>query len=214
MGINTSLRQEEEWQMEDRSQLRALKQANGTRRIPASPTLDILQEAAHHKYYTLIDLSWGFWNISLEEGSCKYTAIITHRGIFEFVVLPFGIMNSPSIFQRAMDHVYGHLYQQGCRVYVDDVVNYHNSWEDHKAGIHKVLQATRDSMSSSISIRCTLLFLRSTCWDTFVAFMASSHLHQKFKRYSMHNTPRRRANCVPSLGWLLTYHDSYLITRH
>ncbi|EZG70151.1 putative polyprotein, partial [Gregarina niphandrodes] len=45
----------------------------------------------------------GFWNIPLLEESKRLTAFITPTGLFEFNVLPFGIKNSPTAFQRAMD---------------------------------------------------------------------------------------------------------------
>ena len=103
----------------------------------------IVQNAAGHRFYTLIDCNWGFWNIALEEGSIMYTAFICPRGIFEFLVLPFGIKNSPSIFQRAMDFVFGKLYANGTKIYVDDIVNYHNAWVDHIKAVRDCLTQCR-----------------------------------------------------------------------
>ena len=70
---------------------------------------DNIQRAAHHEYYVVLDANWGFWNIPLAEESKKFTAFVTHKGIFEFNVLPFGLKNAPGSFQRVMDDLFGHL---------------------------------------------------------------------------------------------------------
>lgn len=81
-----------------------------------------LQKAAGHRWYCKLDCNWGFWNVPLEEESKPYTALITHKGTFEFNVLPFGIKNSPGEFQRAMDIVFSDLYNKGVLCYIDDIV--------------------------------------------------------------------------------------------
>lgn len=59
-----------------------------------------VQKAAAHKYYTTIDLNWGFWNLPLHLDSRKYTALSTHRGLFEFNIIPFGIKSRLLSFKR------------------------------------------------------------------------------------------------------------------
>ena len=59
---------------------------------------DCLQKVAGHKYYIVMDITAGFWNIPLEEECKHYTSFVTPFGTYEFNVLPFGIKNSPSIF--------------------------------------------------------------------------------------------------------------------
>lgn len=89
-----------------------------------------LQLAAGHKFFICVDCSWGFWNIPLEEGSKQYTAFISHRGMFEYNVLPFGIRNSPAAMQRAMDSIFGDLLHKGVLVYIDDIVMYADSLDE------------------------------------------------------------------------------------
>ena len=86
-----------------------------------------LQMAAGHHYYICLDCNWGFWNVRVSEPSKQYTALITHKGTYEFNVVPFGIRNSPGEFQRAIDCVLGDLYGSGVLCYVDDIVIYANS---------------------------------------------------------------------------------------
>src|SRR5262249_40475336 len=106
---------------------------------------DNVKMAAHHRWYTCLDCTWGFWNIPLEEAAKEYTAFVTHKGIFEFQVLPFGIRNSPGIFQRAMDGIFGDLYDKGVLTYVDDIIIFTDTKEDHYAKLRTVLKRCVES---------------------------------------------------------------------
>ena len=64
------------------------------------------------------------------ENSKQYTALMTHKGTFEFNVLPFGIKTSGSEFQRVMDTVLGHLYHKGVLCYIDDIVIFSNDLDE------------------------------------------------------------------------------------
>lgn len=89
-----------------------------------------LQEVAGHVWYVTLDCNWGFWNVPLEEESKQYTALVTHKGTFEFNVVPFGIKNSPGEFQRAIDLVLSDLYGRGVYTYIDDIVIYADDLEN------------------------------------------------------------------------------------
>ena len=99
-------------------------------RYPLPLLWEQLQEAAHHAYYIMLDLNWGFWNLPLAEYCKEYTAFITHKGLFEFNVLPFGIRNSPAEFQRLMDRVLSPSVFRGILVYVDDIIIYADSFAE------------------------------------------------------------------------------------
>ena len=101
---------------------------------------DNLQEVAGRRFYTCLDGMWGFWNIPLAKASREVTAVLTHRGLFEYNVLPFGIKNSPGEFQRAMDRLFGDLYYKGVLCYIDDIVIYTDTWEEHLQLVEEVLR--------------------------------------------------------------------------
>lgn len=113
-------------------------------RYPLPLLWEQVQRAAHHRYYTCLDLSSGFWNLPLDEDSKQYTAFVTHRGTFEFNVLPFGIRNSPSEFQRLMDLALADLYPSGVFCYVDDIVVYANTPEENLKKVEAVLQRLQE----------------------------------------------------------------------
>lgn len=105
----------------------------------------LLQEVAGHKWYVTLDLNWGFWNVPLEEESKQYTAVITHKGTFEFNVIPFGIRNSPGEFQRAMDIIFSDLYPRNVRCYIDDIVIFGNTKGEVLVLLEDVLRRVESS---------------------------------------------------------------------
>ncbi|EZG43272.1 RNA-directed DNA polymerase [Gregarina niphandrodes] len=81
-----------------------------------------LQLAAGHKYYVSLDCNHGFWNVPLGAESRQFTAFVSHRGIFEYTAIPFGVKNSPILFQQVMDRVFEGLVGNNVNVYIDDIV--------------------------------------------------------------------------------------------
>jgi len=81
----------------------------------------------------------GFWQIPLAEGSIPKTAFLTAEGLYEYLVMPFGLCNAPSTFQRLMDRVLRDLKNINCLVYVDDIIIFSDSWQDHISDVRAVL---------------------------------------------------------------------------
>ena len=82
-------------------------------------TLDLL---AKSKYFTTLDLRSGYWQVQMEESSREKTAFITHSGLYEFTVMPFGLCNAPATFQRLIESVLVGLVGSCCMVYLDDIL--------------------------------------------------------------------------------------------
>ena len=90
-------------------------------------TLDCLGGAF---YFSVLDFCSGYFQIPLAEDSKQYTAFTTLEGLFEFNVMPFGLMNTPSTFQRLMDTVLHGLQWKICLVYIDDII-FSPTFEQH-----------------------------------------------------------------------------------
>ena len=91
-------------------------------------TLDSLREA---RYISTLDLRSGYWQVEIDSESRDKTAFITHRGLYEFLVMPFGLSNAPATFQRLMDIVLAGIKWQSCLVYIDDIVVFSPTFEQH-----------------------------------------------------------------------------------
>ena len=66
---------------------------------------DSLDQLAHARYFTTLDLAAGYWQVSMEPQSQERTAFSTHSDLYEFQVMPFGLCNVPATFQRLMETV-------------------------------------------------------------------------------------------------------------
>lgn len=103
------------------------------------PRIDeLLERIGSARYITTLDLCKGYWQVPLDPSSRPYTAFRTPAGLFQFTVMPFGLHGAPATFQRLMDKVL-----QGCEecsaAYLDDVVIYSRTWEEHLSHLRKVL---------------------------------------------------------------------------
>ena len=90
------------------------------------------------KYFTKLDMSQAYLQVSLEEESKQYVTINTHRGLFQYNSLPFGISSAPAIFQRCMENLL-----RGCKglsVYLDDILITGSNASEHLGNLNQVLK--------------------------------------------------------------------------
>jgi len=115
--------------------------------------LDALQGA---KYFSGFDMLSGYWQIEIEEEDKAKTGFITIFGLFEFNVMPFGLTNAPATFQRAMDELLKQWKWSFCLVYVDDVIVFSKTEEEHLEHIEKFLKVVQESQYLIKPIKCKL----------------------------------------------------------
>ena len=92
-------------------------------RFPLPLIDDVLDKLQNARVFSTIDLKNGFFHVTVEEDSRKYTSFVTHHGQFEFCKVPFGLCNSPSVFQRFVYQVFRPLMIKNYAiVYMDDII--------------------------------------------------------------------------------------------
>ena len=82
-------------------------------------TLDMLHGS---KWFSTLDLASGYWQVELHKDCQDRTAFCTPNGLFEFKVLPFGLCNALSKFQRLTELILTGLQWSSCLVYLDDII--------------------------------------------------------------------------------------------
>ncbi|KAM7308007.1 uncharacterized protein ISCGN_011642 [Ixodes scapularis] len=97
------------------------------------------------KVFTTLDCSRGFLQIQVAPDDVQKATFTCHRGLFEFTRLPFGLSNSPPSFQRLMDIVLGDAKFNFAMAYMDDVVVFSNSFEEHLTHLEIVLRRMREA---------------------------------------------------------------------
>ena len=92
-------------------------------------TLESLTEAAH---YSTFDINSGFWQVPMGEESKQYTTfMLGSMGLYECESMPFGLCNAPLTFQRLMLNFLGELNLTYCLIYLDDVIVFSRTEEEH-----------------------------------------------------------------------------------
>ena len=104
------------------------------------PKIDeMLDKLGKAKFFTTLDLASGYWQIPIAEKDKKKTAFVTRDGHFEFNFMPFGLCNAPATFQRLMEDVLKKLGRKFSMVYIDDIIIFSETWEQHLEHIKLVL---------------------------------------------------------------------------
>jgi hypothetical protein len=97
--------------------------------------VDQLREA---KFMSVVDLASGFWQIPVEESAKEKLSFVTHFGTYTWKGMPFGLMNAPAIFQRAINETLNPVLFKYALVYVDDVIIYSETLDEHMTHLDNV----------------------------------------------------------------------------
>jgi len=111
--------------------------------LPRAP--DLINHLTKCKFFTKLDAANGYWQIRIHPDDTKYTAVITHLGLFEHVRMPFGLSNAPATYQRLMDKILSFGLNKFCCVYLDDVLVYSETFEAHVNHVYRCITAMRDA---------------------------------------------------------------------
>ena len=105
-------------------------------------TLESLAEATH---YSTFDMNSGFWQVPMDEESKQYTAfMLGSMGLYECESVPFGLCNAPPTFQRLMLNFLGELNLTYCLIYLDDVIVFSQTEEEHLERMRIVFDHLRE----------------------------------------------------------------------
>lgn len=116
--------------------LRRVNQAVIRERHPMPIIDDVLAKIGRGKVWSVLDIKDAFFLLELEEESRDIVTFITHRGLYRFTRLPFGLVSAPEIFQRKMDEILADC--EGTYWYLDDVGVEGSSVEEHDLRLKKV----------------------------------------------------------------------------
>ena len=115
-------------------------------RYPLPLVADILNWLWKAKYFTKCDIHWGYNNIWVKEGHEWKGAFATNHGLFEPLVMFFGLTNSLAMFQALMNSIFADLISAGkVAVYLDDILIFTDNLQDHRKVVNEVLKRLADN---------------------------------------------------------------------
>ena len=115
--------------------IRKVNSVTKTDSYPIPRIDDCIDEIGSAKFVNKFDLLKGYWQVPLTERTREVSAFVTPDGLYQYKVMPFGMKNAPATFQRMIHSLLRHL--EGCEAYIDDVIIYSNTWDDHLRIMHK-----------------------------------------------------------------------------
>ena len=109
------------------------------------------------KYYSVMDLRCGFHQVSMEPEDRDKTAFITRRGMYRFRNMPFGLSNAVATFQRLMDLILTGLTLEICLAYLDDIIVFASTPEEHLERLEMVLKRLQAATLKLKPSKCNLM---------------------------------------------------------
>ena len=123
---------------------RALNAITIKNRYPLPLISELVNQLRGAKYFTKLDVRWGYNNVRIKDGDEWKAAFRTNRGLFEPLVMFFGLTNSPATFQTMMNDIFRDLIAQGsvC-VYLDDILIFTKTLSEHRKIVREVMSRLR-----------------------------------------------------------------------
>ena len=118
---------------------------------------EILHALSGAAYFTHLDLVRGYWQIGVKEEDREKTAFSTPDGHYQFKRMPFGLTNAPATFQRTMNTILHGLNWLDCLVYLDDIIIFAGTLEQHHRKLESVLERLQNSGLKLNAKKCHFL---------------------------------------------------------
>jgi len=122
---------------------RALNYVTKKDRYPLPLIGEALDRLRTAKYYTKLDIKDAYHNVRIKEGDEWKTTFTTKYGTYKYLVMPFGLTNAPAAFQRWINRTLQSYIDICCIVYLDDVLIYSDSLEQHQKDVAAIIRAIR-----------------------------------------------------------------------
>jgi hypothetical protein len=107
---------------------------------------DVIDTLSGAKYFSKLDLRSGYWQVEIAEKDKYKTAFsVGNLGFYECKRMCFGLTNAPATFHRLMEKCLGEMHLKDCLIFLDDILIFSNSFEQHCQRLKRVFQRLADN---------------------------------------------------------------------
>ena len=184
-----------------------VNQASKLDRYPIPKVEDLFAKLAGGKAFTKLDMSPAYQQLLLDKESRKYAVINTHRWLFRYNRLPFGISSAPGIFQRVMESILSGI--PGVVVYIDDVLVTGKSEAEHLSALEEVLRRIMESGLRLRKDKCVFLAPSVVYLGHQIDAEGLHPVAEKVEAVQEAPAPKNVSELKSYLG-LLTYYSRFL----
>ena len=124
---------------------------------------DSIDALSGSKWFSTLDLANGYWQVKMDPADIEKTAFTTPFGLYQFKVMPFGLANAPATFERLMERVLAGLHWEVCLIYIDDVIVFSKTFDEHVDRLRQVLTRLREANLKLATHKCKLFRKQVEC---------------------------------------------------
>ena len=159
--------------------------------------------------FSSIDLRSRYWQVSLRKEDIPKIAFKTRWGLYEFLVVPFGVSNAPITFVNLVNDVLANYMDDFVMVFLNDILIYSKTLEDHAIHLNKVLQKLRDHQLHAKTSKCKIVYKSIEFLGQQVTPAGMSPTEAKLRAMWEWDTPRDVNDVRSSLGFA-NYYRRYI----
>ena len=117
---------------------------------------DTIQSFAGAKWFSTLDLASGYWQVELDEDAKEKSAFSTRAGLYQWRVMPFGLCNAPSTFERLMESIFAGLQHEIMLLYLDDLIVFAATVQEELTRLRRVFNQLRSAGLKLKPAKCNL----------------------------------------------------------
>ena len=144
MGITRYFCGQEKWQPSHVCGLRQLNDVTIKNKYPLPRIDDLFDQLSGAKVFSKIDFRIGYYQLKIKKEDIPKTAFTTRYGLYEYTVMSFGLTNAPAFFMHMMNKVFMDFLDKFVVIFINDILIYSRSEEEHKGHLRAVLQRLRE----------------------------------------------------------------------
>ncbi|GFH61911.1 hypothetical protein CTEN210_18387 [Chaetoceros tenuissimus] len=172
---------------------------------------DIFERRNGYKYFTKLDISMQYYTFKLDKASSMLCTIATPFGLYRYLRLPMGILESPDIAQEIMERL---LANCDCEVYIDDIGIFSKTWKEHIAKLNKILHILQDANFTINPLKCEWAVQETDWLGHWLTPVGIKPWEKKIKPLLALPKPRTTKEVKSFLGAVNFYKDMWKRRSH